>query len=99
MSRPLARAPRRKPLGALLARVRSAAGLTQADAARLAGIDRRRWHDYETGASTPDDATLAAMLRACDVAPDSATWVDALRLLVPAMADPARHDSAEVVPR
>ncbi len=49
---------------ALVAKVRSQSGLTQADLAARAGTSQAAVARYETGASTPSTATLTRLLRA-----------------------------------
>src|SRR5947207_9193631 len=52
------------PLGRVLAVLRTAFGLTQAELARLSGVKRPSISDYERGESVPDASTLERLLSA-----------------------------------
>lgn len=58
-------------LGARIAAARERAGLTKADCAKAAGIDWRRWNEYETGKVEPSAGKLYAIAKALGVSADS----------------------------
>ena len=54
---------RQKPFGERIRAARQAAGLTQADAARAAGISQPYLADLERGNNDPEEATARAVRR------------------------------------
>ncbi|HVC98993.1 MAG TPA: helix-turn-helix transcriptional regulator [Pirellulales bacterium] len=62
--------PPRPTLARQIRTAREAAGLTKSEAASVAGLEWKRWHEYETGEVEPTANKLATIARSLRVSAD-----------------------------
>ncbi len=71
------------PLYERIRQVREAVAMSKSEAAAEAGLDWRRWHEYETGQVEPSASKLAAIAKALGVTTDFLLDMPPPRVTIP----------------